>query len=344
MITLISCIDCYQIYGCKEVGDDHGMVSLCKSCNFNEERKSCERESTDNHLTGVCPACLNKRRIKVQKFKKASKERMTTIAEWTGVIVVGPYELDCRLFSAFGRGKPFPIKFIHAKCHTTLGEILTEKEEKEKGVVAEELPTVQAREQLFCPKCQRPLKTDEVGQGVETESGIIEVSEAEITTLEFGLTKRVAAELIQADDSAIEAVGFGRRLYVLPKPAAVDVYASIYYTLRESRRIGFISPLVIKKKPNVAVIRPLTIPFVVFGQERPVLVLDVLNDTDRLKDPAELPDYPGSLPALNLAVLAQPIAEAQKITTRLDPERCVNPKRLRLKGIIKRAVERSLKR
>ena len=268
---------------------------------------------------------------------------MAANAEWTGVIVVGSYNLDCRLFSVFGRAKPFPIKYVHTRCHTTL-EAVPEKKEKKEVKVSKELPPVQLREQLFCPKCNQALKTDEVRRGIETEAGVIEVSEAEMATLKFEPTKRVVTGLIQADDQTIEAVGFGRRLYVFPKPAAVDTYANIYYTLRESRRIGFISPLVIKQKPYVAVLRPLTIPSVIFGREYPLLVLDVLNDTDCLKDPAEFPDYPASLPSPNFAVLAQPIAEAQKIETKLDPERCVNPQRLRFKEIVKRVITRSLKK
>lgn len=269
---------------------------------------------------------------------------MVTNAEWTGVIVVGSYNLDCRLFSAFGRARPFPIKYVHTRCHTTLSEAVPEKKEKKEIEVSEKLPPVQLREQLFCPKCNRALKTDEVGRGIETEAGVIEIPEAEIETLKFGPTKRVTTELIQVDDPAIESVGFGRRLYVFPKPAAVDTYANIYYMFRESRRIGFISPLVIKGKPNVVVIRPLTIPSIIFGREYPILVLDVLNDTDCLKDPAEFPDYPAFLPSPNFAVLAQPIAEAQKIEATLDPERCVNPQRLRLKEIVKRVVARSIKK
>jgi non-homologous end joining protein Ku len=267
---------------------------------------------------------------------------MAATAEWTGVIVVGPFELDCRLFSAFGRARPFPIRFLHKNCHTVLEEVQPEKSEEEKP--REKLPSVQVREQFFCPKCRKPLRADEVSQGIETASGIVEISEADVAALKFEPKKRLTAELILADDPAIEAIGVGRRLYVLPKPAAVDVYANIYYLLREGKRFGFISPLVIKGKPNVAILRPLTIPLVIFGAERRVLALDILNDTDCLKDPAEIPDYPAFLPDLNLAILARPLAEAQEINKRLNPETCINPKRLRLKEIIRQAVERSFKK
>lgn len=266
-------------------------------------------------------------------------------AEWTGVISIGPFILDCRLFSAFGKAKPFPLRYVHTNCHTVLEEV-EEKEARESPVeeVVAKLPAVQVREQFFCPKCQRPLRTDEIGRGLETEAGIIEVSEAEIASLEFEPTKQLKTELIQADDPAIEAVGFGRRLYVVPKPAATGVYSAVFYMLRESRRIAFISPLIIKRKTYITVLRPLEIPEVIFGKKRQLLVVDVLNDTDQLKDPAELPDYPSALLEPSMAELSQPIAEAQKVAARLDPERCINPKRLKLKEIIKKAVARSLTR
>jgi non-homologous end joining protein Ku len=271
---------------------------------------------------------------------------MAATAEWVGVIVVGPFELDCRLFSSSRRARPLPLRNVHTNCHTVLEEEIGGKEVEESVAASEEKtgkPVTQVREQFFCLKCQRPVKSDEVGKGVETESGVIEISEAEIASLEFEPAKRVKAELIRADDPAIEAVGFGRRFYVLPKPAGLEAYAHIFYTLRESGRVAFISPLVIKRKPYVAVLQPLEIPAVIFGGARWLLVINVLNDTDQLRDPAELPDYPGALAEPPFAKLAQPIAEAQKVISWLDPERCVNPGRQRLKGIIKRAVARSLR-
>lgn len=266
-------------------------------------------------------------------------------AEWVGVIVVGSFEMDCRLFSARGKAKPFPVRFVHTSCHTALEGIEVEEKEREteeKVVVSTEV--VGVREQFFCPRCQRLLKTDEVSRGVETESGIIEISETEFEALKFATVKRVTAELINVDDMAIEAVGLGRRLYVMPKPSGISTYALVYRMLYESRRFGFISPFTIKEKPNVAVLKPLEIPETIFGKKRTVLVLDILNDTDRLKDPAELPDFFGDLPKVDIATLAQPIAEAQKVTARLDPGRCVNPKRRKLKEIVRQSLARSLKR
>jgi hypothetical protein len=267
---------------------------------------------------------------------------MAATAEWTGVIVVGPFELDCRLFSAFGRARPFPIRFLHKNCHTVLEEVWPEKSEEEES--PERLPGVQVREQFFCPKCQKPLRADEVGRGIKTASGIVEISEADIAALKFEPKKRLTAELILADDPVIEAIGFSRRLYVIPKPAAVNDYANIYYLLEKSKRFGFISPLVIKGKPNVAIIRPLTIHPDIFGAERRVLALDILNDADCLKDPAEIPDYPAFLPYLNLDVLASPLAKAQEVYRRLNPKICINPRRLRFMEITRRAVEQSFRK
>jgi len=272
-----------------------------------------------------------------------------TTAEWSGVIVVGSFELDCRLFGATGRAKPLPLKMVHIDCKTVLEEKAAEPEaaepiEEEKKPEPEAAAPIEAREQIFCPKCQKALKSDEIGRGIETAVGTILLLEAELKSLEFEPAKRVTAELIAADDPTLTATGFGRRLYVMPKPAAVRAWDQVFHVLKESQRVGFINPIVIKRKANVGILRPLVVPAVVFGEERAILVLDMLNDTDCLKDPASVPDYPRTLPPVNVAELAKPIADAQAATDGLNPERCVNPKRIQIKRVLRQAMERSLRK
>lgn len=267
-------------------------------------------------------------------------------AEWTGVVVLGGKELDCRLFSALGHAKPLPLKLVHTTCRTRLEappEAAARREPEE--TEAPETPALaQVGQQLHCPRCARPLKADEVSRAVETEAGLILLRDDELASLTFQTAKRVVAEFIRADDEAVDAVGYSRRLFILPKPAALETYGQVFAILHTSQRLGFVSPWVVKGKAQVAVIRPLVVPPVIFGAERRLLVVDMLNDTDRCKDPALLPGYPGSLPELKLAALAEPIAEAQRVTAALDPERCVNPKRRRLKAIIQQALIRALQR
>ena len=267
-----------------------------------------------------------------------------TTAEWTGVFVVGSFELDCRLFGATGRAKPLPLKMVHIDCKTVLEEEAAEPIEEEEKPKLEAAAPIETREQIFCSKCQIPLRADQIGRGIETEVGTILLLETELNSLEFQPAKRVTAELIAADDPTLTATGFGRRLYVMPKPAAIKTWNQIFHVLKESQRVGFLNPIVIKRKANVGILRPLVVPAVVFGEERAILVLDILNDTDCLKDPASVPDYPRILPPINVAELAKPIADAQAATGRLDPERCVNPKRIQIKEVLTQAMKRSIRR
>ncbi|MFH0852254.1 MAG: hypothetical protein V1845_01440 [bacterium] len=264
-------------------------------------------------------------------------------AEWTGVIAVDPFELDCRLTPAIGRVKPLPIVEVHFGCHT----VLTPPKTKEAGAEAQEEKDTEAvcvREQIFCPKCQRPLKTDEIGCGIDMASGVVQITDAEIASLKFEPTKRVFSQFIPDNDPTLETIGFSRRLHVYPKPASVDSYFNIFHLLRDSNSLGFIPLIVIKRVPNVAVIRPLEIPAVIFGQKRLCLVVDILNDTDRLRDPAEFPDFTPIAAVPDFKRLAQPMADTMKNAKPLDPERCVSPRRAKIKAIINAAVARSLKR
>lgn len=259
----------------------------------------------------------------------------TATAVWTGVIVVGTLELDCRLFSSLKKAELLSLRTVHKSCHT----ILDLRDEREKP--AEPLPIqVPARVQTqpFCPKCQQRLNTDEIGKAIETPSGIFELSEEELTSLEFESTKRVQAELIQANDPVLETIGFGGRLYVMPKAGTLSEYANVWHVLYQSQRVGFISCLVIKKKPNVGIIKPLDIPETVFGKHYQVLVVDILNNTDCLKNPTELLDSFDALPPLDASKLAQSIAAAQNTKTELDPKHCGNPKQRRLKEIVRQKI------
>ncbi len=226
---------------------------------------------------------------------------------------------------------------MHKSCHTVL-----EIEEKEQAEPSLTRPSVQVRKQPFCPKCQQWLKTDEISKTIEMTSGILTLSDTELESLKFESTKRIEAELIQANDPVLESIGFGRRLYVMPKAGALPEYSNIWYLLFRSQRLGFFPCLVIKEKPNVAVIKPLNIPEVVFGKPYQILVVDILNDTDCLKSPTELPDSFSELLPFDASRLTQPIVAAQEIETTLGPERCINPKRRRLREIARQVLIRSL--
>lgn len=265
-------------------------------------------------------------------------------AEWTGVIEVGDQELDCRLFSATGRPKPFPLRTIHVKCKTPLEPFQKpETGERREITEVEEPRPVEIREQLNCPTCAIALKTDEVGFAVETDAGLTPLTDVEMESLKFEAKKRVKAEFIDVNDPSITAIGVGRRLYVFPKPAGLPTYFNVFHILQKSNTAGFIPDLVIKKTAYPAIIRPLSIPEVVFGATREVLVVDVLRDSDTLKDPDDFPDFPKEIPPLDVSKLAQQIADAQSTVHPLNPECCVNPKRRRLKNLLKEKMRKALR-
>lgn len=266
-------------------------------------------------------------------------------AEWTGVIELGAEELDCRLFSASGRAKPFPLKMIHLKCKTILEPpkmVKTEEEEAKPLEVEEKLTPAEVREQINCPRCGIALKTDEIGRAAETNAGLILLAEEELESLEPKKEKRVKAEFVDASDPCIFAIGIGRRLYVFPKPAAVQSYCNIFHILNESKTAGFIPELVIKKIAYPAILQPILIPEAIFGAERQVLVVDVLRDSEILKDPADFPDFIRKMPSLNVAQMAKQISEAQQKKRPLNPELCVNPKRKRLKELLRKTMKKAL--
>lgn len=265
-------------------------------------------------------------------------------AEWTGVIEFGGEELDCRLFSVSGKPKPFPLRLIHVKCKTPLiPPPKPEMGEEEAKVKVEVMGPVGVREQINCPTCGIALKADEIGRAAETEAGLISLADEELKSLEFEKKKRVKAEFIDGNDSSIAAIGIGRRLYVFPKPAAIQTYYNVFHILRESSTAGFIPELVIKKAAYPAILRPISIPEVVFGAPRQVLVVEVLRDSDALKDPGDFPDFPKEIPPPNISQLAKQIADAQSGMRSLETERCINPKRQRLKALLKKKVYQALK-
>lgn len=271
-------------------------------------------------------------------------------AEWTGVIEVmlSPGEslinLDCRLFSAKGRPSPLPLRQVHVDCATAIREKDVPDDEVGESEKTYEHGAVETRLQPFCAKCSRYLKSDEISRAIETSVGPIQITEEDAESLKFKGLKTVMADLISAEDPAIEAVGVDRRFIVLSKPDSQKAYGMLFTVLLESKTLAFIPTIVIKGKPRVAILRPLTIPEVIFGGVRKLLVLDALSDTGALKDPARFSDYQSEFTPVDQQTAKMAVAAAQKSAGRLNPERCIDPKRQKAAEIAKRAVARSVGR
>lgn len=273
-------------------------------------------------------------------------------AEWTGVFVFpwgeGTEILDCRLFSAATRrAAPLAIKMVHVEkdCHSTVASKHEPSLEQPKEQELEEpTPAAEVREQLFCPKCQRALRSDEVGRAIETPRGLIEVTQEELdAALKFEEQKRVPIEFVQTDPT-FDAIGVDRRLLVCPKPAALIPYTRLVTLLHSSGLMGFVPTIVFNRRPRVGVVRPLVYPKVIFEEERTALVLDLLRDTGTLIDPVAIPDFPRELSPIPPETVSEPICVAQKTATPLDPDRCVDPRRRRLAELARRTLQASLSR
>lgn len=294
----------------------------------------------------------------------------TLPAEWTGVIKFGTFELDCRLFSANGKAQEYPMKMVHILCHTEASlkpdapsdsvymsvdkatvlvggdkddetlELTQEYGSAEADVVA----SVNSNEQMYCPHCQKYLKSTEMGTAVQTDIGLIAVSQNELDILEFKPCKLAPAHFMYADDSAIDTIGVARWLYVIPKPTALQSYANLYHSMVATGHVGFIPLLIIKRKPRVAILKPMNIPDTIFGARRELLAVGLLTDTDTLRDPASVPGYFGVLPKASTEDGIMVIEDILKNVIHLDIDRCINPKRRMLRELIIKRISQVMKK
>lgn len=271
-------------------------------------------------------------------------------AAWTGVLAFPELgvELDGWLHASQRRGRtPLPVIMIHTNCKTSLAPPSVgaqregdEAEKEEKGETEATPPTPAAAvASLHCPRCNRPVKADEIGRAVETETlGLVPITEAEYRGLKAEAAKRVEARLIADPASVIASLGLGRRLWVFPKPSSVTEYYLLYQALRQSGRVGFVPEIVIQRRPYVLTIRPLETDPAVHGTRLSVLVADEFNDTDTLRSPAEFDLLPASLPPLDGTVLQHLADRAAAVTATIALDACVNPERRKFRDLIARKV------
>ncbi|MDP2967547.1 MAG: hypothetical protein Q8N87_04025 [bacterium] len=272
-------------------------------------------------------------------------------ANWTGVITLLMNDtpiakLDCRLYSATGRPKPLSLSQVHAECLTAVSEETKEAKEQMGGEGKEKIsPQVtQVRHEPYCPKCGRFLKTDEVSRAIETATGSVKITEAELAALAFTPNKAVTAKLFRGD-GAVAAIGVDIRFYVLPRATSLEAYGIVLYVLGATEGVGFIEEVVIDKKPRVGVLRLLKFPKVLFGHEDKVLVFDALIDTGSLKDPRGFPDYSHTITALaNKSQLDETISRLAEPLAAIDPEKCIDPRRQRIAMLARKKLEEAISR
>lgn len=63
---------------------------------------------------------------------------------------------------------------------------------------------------------------------------------------------------------------------------------------------------------------------VFFGAQHTLLVLDLLNDSETLKDPSIFKEFFGPIPALAGGELAEEITDARRSARAINPTECIN--------------------
>ncbi len=268
-------------------------------------------------------------------------------ARWTGVIQFqNILNLDGGLYSSTIR-KPRDLPFVqvHLNCKTAL-KIHEELDTEEEPVESEPRDgkrgkLVQTAHQTFCPSCNHAIKANEIGTAAETDLGLILVTEEERNAIKPKASKSICARIVSAEiiDSVFAAVGFGRRLYFLPKPNAVSDYYLLFNSLRQARCVAFIPEITIGRRSYVGTIRPITMHRVVFGSERRVLVFDEVADTDTIKDPSEFQLLPGDEPTFNQREVSSLARRISGQISDLDLAECVSPERRKALELIKTKIQ-----
>lgn len=270
-------------------------------------------------------------------------------AKWTGVIEFPElsFTINGGLYSTSRRGRtPLPITLIHTQCQTKLPEPLAEDmgeegrtEQVEEQVEAAESAVTQITKQVHCPTCNRFPRLDEIGRAVETDFGLLQITDDEFEELKPKKQKIVSAHLIQDVTGVLTTIGIGRRFYLFPKAPSTADYYLLFEVLQKSGRVGFIREIVVDKRSYVVVVRPIITHSSVFGKSRKLLVVDEFVDTNTLCDPDEYQLLPAQEPPVQEEVIAEKVAAAKKIKTILNPDECVNPQRRHLKEIMERKLQ-----
>lgn len=287
-------------------------------------------------------------------------------SQWAGVFKF-PEQLllDCSLYAAAGKSLEFPFVEVHTPCLTPTkkkkrggsesdedsSETSSEAAANDDGIQAADadpLRTSKTVEQEICSKCEQPILSSDKGRAVDSDLGLLLLTEKDIASVTFERDKEVEAILCDDPDNLIDLIGRSTRYIIIPKPAFVDVYDQLYFNLSVGRRCALIPQLTISSKsgPSAAVIRTLCYPASIFGVERKILILEMINDPDALNDPATLRGYHEVTfndreRTLVLAQRFTTVMSAQGALVSLTSDRLAHPRIAALKNLIEKLKRRS---
>lgn len=263
-------------------------------------------------------------------------------AKWVGVIRFPQLQLEINggFYSSMRRGRaPLPLVRIHLSCQTRLAEAREEKEEPSDAETSEEAAEpIQVAHVLYCPTCRRALRADEIGRAVETQLGLLHITDEEYEGLKVKRAKVIEARIVEDPTTLLLSVGMGRRFWLLPKADSVEAYYTLIHVFRNAQSAGFVQEIVIDRRPYTVVVRPIVTHASVFGEEIAALSADEFVDTDLLRSPKEyqlLPSVPPSVDSKHVAAL---IVTAQDAAATVDPASCINPQRRKFDALVRQKI------
>ncbi len=276
--------------------------------------------------------------------------------EWTGTIQVGPFKFDARGYSSSGKADVPIIYKVHVTCKNPL-PAPEAKADNTPAVTASQAPkedpkntdtkgrgkgkkdtqpTDQVQEEstpeptptlavakLICPACHIEIPTNEIGDAIIAEGVIVLLTEADKDSLRFEKTRLASG--VYTSDAGLEMIGSSRRFYLFPSGIeSLKTYWDLYKVLDATKLVAFFPTFILKDTPLSAVIRAMRLDPVFFGVQHTLLVLDLLNDSETLKDPTIFKEFFGAIPALTGGELAEEITDARRSARTIDPTECIN--------------------
>lgn len=276
--------------------------------------------------------------------------------EWMGTIQVGPFKFDARGYSSSGKADVPVIYKVHVTCKNPLPapEVKTDsasetsasqtpkedskntdtksrgKGKKDAQVTdqtseentPESTPTL-AIAKLICPACHIEIPTNEIGDAIIAQGVIVLLTEADKESLRFEKTKLASG--VYTSDAGLEMIGSSRRFYLFPSGIeSLRTYWDLYKVLDATKLVAFFPTFVLKDTPLSAVIRAMRLDPVFFGVQHTLLVLDLLNDSETLKDPSIFKEFFGGIPTLTGGELAEEITDARRSARTINPTECIN--------------------
>lgn len=169
---------------------------------------------------------------------------------WKGALSFGLVNIPVRLYVATRRDAP-QFRLLHRQCHTP----------------------VQYRK--WCPHCDRELEPEEIGRGIEIDTGqyvVIRDEELEELPLPTARTIQIM-DFVELSD--IDPVYYDRTYYIEPAEGASRPYRLLRTAMAQTNRTA-VAKVLLRTKESLAGVR-------IFGQN--LLVLHTMHYSSDVREP-----------------------------------------------------------